>query len=120
MLISLLILEAITLLAVLALVLRKPAAIQQDPRLTQIPDTLIRHEARLEGMGQSLNALSAALRTDLALHRNEAGAHAVAARDAQEKSTLHLSGRRWPKPSSDSVLRSPTISPVSGSVSPRL
>jgi DNA recombination protein RmuC len=89
-LLILVVLQVVTLVAVAILFLRKPAAVQQDSRLEQIPDTLIRHEARLEAMGHALESLTATLRADMALHRNEAGQQAVATREAHEKTSLHL------------------------------
>lgn len=89
-LLMLVVLQVVTLIVVAILFLRKPAAVQQDARLAQIPGTLIRHEARLEAMGHSLDALTGALRADLALHRNEAGSQAAATREAHEKTSLHL------------------------------
>ncbi|SFR97784.1 DNA recombination protein RmuC [Granulicella pectinivorans] len=90
-LLVLVVLQIVTLIVVAILFLRKPSdAVQPDPRLGQIPDTLIRHEARLEAMGHSLDSLTAALRADLAMHRNEAGQQAIATREAHEKTSLHL------------------------------
>jgi DNA recombination protein RmuC len=83
-------LQIVTLVVVAVLFLRKPAAVPQDPRLTQIPDTLIRQDAKLEAMGRSLESLTAALRSDMALHRNEAAAQAETTRDAHEKTSQHL------------------------------
>jgi DNA recombination protein RmuC len=80
-LLILVVLQVVTLVVVAILFLRKPVAVQQDARLAQIPDTLIRHEARLEAMGRSLDSLASALRADLAQHRNDASAQASATRE---------------------------------------
>jgi DNA recombination protein RmuC len=106
-LMTLAILELLTLLAVLALFLRKPASsTPQDPRLSQLPDALLRHETRLEArleaiedtLRAGLEALNAALRNDLATQRNDLAVHradastqAVALREEVERSVRHLS-----------------------------
>ncbi len=100
-------LELLTLLAVLVLLLRKPGATtQQDPRLAQLPDALLRHETRLDArleaidanLRAGLEALNAALRNDLAtqrndlaLHRADAASQAVALREEIDRSVRHLS-----------------------------
>ena len=94
MLISVLLLEAVTLLVVLVLLLRKPLAPPPDARHAQLTETLIRHEARLEGIDHTLRAglgaLDSALRADLAMHRTESAGHALAARDAHDATSKHL------------------------------
>jgi DNA recombination protein RmuC len=63
----LLLLQIITLLAVIFLLLRKqPTPQQQDPRLTQIPDQLTRLDARNEALDTHIRAAFADLRRDLA------------------------------------------------------
>ena len=66
----LLILQSITLLAVVYLLLRRPAPPVQDPRLTQLLDTLPTQLTRLDTRSESLDAnlrtSLAQLRTDLA------------------------------------------------------
>ena len=100
MLPALLLLTALTLLAVLALFLRKPAApqAQQDPRLLALADTLPSHLARLEATTATrLDALDTALHntvatvhTELAATRRDAAADAQTHRDAINQSALHL------------------------------
>jgi DNA recombination protein RmuC len=106
-LLTLAILEFLTLIAVIALFLRKPtAATQQDIRLAQLPDALLRHETRLDARLEAIDAnlrdgliaLNAALRsdlatqrTDLAQHRTDAASQAVALREELDRSIRHLS-----------------------------
>ena len=94
MLIPLLILQALTLVAVLVLALRRPAVPAADARLSLLPDALLRQEVRLDaleaGLRAGLTSIDQALRADLALHRNEAAAHAVGAREAHESTAKHL------------------------------
>ena len=90
-LLILIVLQLVTLVVVAVLFLRKPVAVQQDPRLTQIPDTLIRHEARLDAVGRSLDSLAAALRADLAQHRNDASAQFAATREELSAAVDRLS-----------------------------
>jgi DNA recombination protein RmuC len=99
MLEALLLLSAITLLAVLALLFRKPAPpAQQDPRLGQLTDSLPSHLARLEATTAArLDTLDAALHhtistvhAELAATRRDAAADAGSHRDAINQSALHL------------------------------
>ncbi len=105
MLTALLLLTAITLLAVLALLLRKPAGPQQlpqetstDPRLLALADTLPSHLARLEATTAArLDTLDTALHNtvstvhaELAATRRDAAADAQSHRDAINQSALHL------------------------------
>ncbi len=89
-----LLLEAATFLAVLFLILRRPRATPSDPRSAQIADMLIRHEARLDGLAQTLrtglDSLDSGLRADLATHRNETAIQARAAREAHDVAAMHL------------------------------
>jgi DNA recombination protein RmuC len=62
MLIPLLILQIVTLLALLYLLVRKPATPAQDTRLAQLPDQLVRLDARGEAFEKQL----AQLRNDIA------------------------------------------------------
>jgi DNA recombination protein RmuC len=67
-------LQAVTLIAILFLLLRRPASVVQDPRLTQLLDTLptqlTRLDARSESLDANLRTSLAQLRTDIA---DEAG-----------------------------------------------
>ena len=99
MLTALLLLTACTLLAVLALLLRRPAApANQDPRLLALADGLPAHLARIEATTAArLDALNAALHNtvttvhaELAATRRDAAADAQAHRDAINQSALHL------------------------------
>lgn len=81
MLTPLLILQIATLLAVIFLLLRKPSSAQQDPRLTQLADSLpaqlTRLDARFEALDHHLRSELAQLRTDSATearHTRESGA----------------------------------------------
>jgi DNA recombination protein RmuC len=64
----LLVLQIVTLLAVLFLLLRRqqPAAPPQDPRLTQLPDQLTRLEARTQASDEHTRNAFAQMRTDIA------------------------------------------------------
>jgi DNA recombination protein RmuC len=62
----LLILQIVTLLAVIFLLLRKQAAPEQDPRLTQIPDQLTRLDARNQALDEHIRSSFAQMRTDIA------------------------------------------------------
>ncbi len=101
MLPALLLLTALTLLAVLALLLRRPGAPAPaipEPRLLTLADTLPSHLARLEtATATRLDTLDAALRntvatvhTELAATRRDAAADAQTHRDAINQSALHL------------------------------
>ena len=101
MLIALLLLTAATLLTVLALLLRKPAApapSSTDPRLLQLADTLPSHLARLEATTAArLDTLDAALHNtvasvhaELAATRRDAATDAQTHRDAISQSAVHL------------------------------
>jgi DNA recombination protein RmuC len=63
---ALLILNLVTLLAVIFLLLRKSPAAPQDPRLTQIPEQLTRLDARNEALDAHLRSGLAEIRRDLA------------------------------------------------------
>jgi DNA recombination protein RmuC len=63
---ALLILNLVTLLAVLVLLLRKSPAAPQDTRLTQIPDQLTRLDGRNEALDAHLRSGLADIRRDLA------------------------------------------------------
>ncbi len=62
----LLILQIVTLLAVIFLLLRKQAAPEQDPRLAQIPDQLTRLDARNQALDEHIRSSFAQMRTDIA------------------------------------------------------
>jgi DNA recombination protein RmuC len=62
----LLILQIVTLLAVIFLLFRKPAAPPQDPRLAQIPDQLTRLDTRTEALDTHIRTTFADMRRDLA------------------------------------------------------
>ena len=87
-------LQFFTLIAVAILYLRKPAGASQDPRLALIPDTLIRHETRLQALDENLrsglDSLNSALRADLAVHRSEAASHALSTREGHDRTSQHL------------------------------
>jgi DNA recombination protein RmuC len=63
---ALLILNLVTLLAVILLLLRKSPATPQDPRLTQIPEQLTRLDARNDALDSHLRSGLAEIRRDLA------------------------------------------------------
>ena len=63
---ALLILNLVTLLAVVILLLRKSPAAPQDPRLAQIPEQLTRLDARNEALDTHLRSGLAEIRRDLA------------------------------------------------------
>jgi DNA recombination protein RmuC len=63
----LLILQIVTLLAIIFLLLRKQAAPAQDPRLTQIPDQLTRLDARQQALDEHIRNAFAQMRTDIAV-----------------------------------------------------
>jgi DNA recombination protein RmuC len=91
MLIAILALQALVLLALLALYLRKPSAVSADPRLAQLPDQITRLDARADLVRESLahmraeiadeshrtrdanTAGFAALRTEIAANINAVG-----------------------------------------------
>ncbi len=89
MLIALLLLTAITLLAVLALLFRKPIVSQpqQDSRLLALADTLPTHLARLEA---TTSTRFDTLQAELAATRRDAAADAQTHRDAINQSAVHL------------------------------
>jgi DNA recombination protein RmuC len=62
----LLILQIVTLLAVIFLLFRKQAKSDQDPRLTQIPDQLTRLDARNQALDEHIRTSFAQMRTDIA------------------------------------------------------
>src|SRR5216683_8405364 len=62
----LLILQIVTLLAIVFLLLRKQPAPEQDPRLTQLPDQLTRLDARNQALDEHIRASFAQMRTDIA------------------------------------------------------
>lgn len=62
----LLILQIVTLLAVLFLLLRKPQAPEQDSRLVQIPDQLTRLDARQQAADEHIRNSFAQMREDIA------------------------------------------------------
>lgn len=64
--IPLLVLQIVTLLAVIFLLLRKQQALEQDPRLAQLPDQLTRLEARSQAAEEHSRAAFAQMRTDIA------------------------------------------------------
>ena len=101
MLPALLLLTALTLLAVLALLLRRPGASApstQDPRLLALADTLPTHLARLEAttaarldtLDTALHNTVSSVHTELAATRRDAAADAQTHRDAINQSALHL------------------------------
>jgi DNA recombination protein RmuC len=62
----LLILQIVTLLAVIFLLVRKQAAPAQDPRLGQIPDQITRLDARQQATDEHIRNSFAQMRTDIA------------------------------------------------------
>src|SRR5580698_4958175 len=64
--IPILILQIVTILAVVVLLLRKQAAPTQDSRLAQIPDQLTRLDARNQALDDHIRASFAQMRTDIA------------------------------------------------------
>jgi DNA recombination protein RmuC len=62
----LLILQIVTLLAVIFLLFRRQPAPAQDPRLTQIPDQLTRLDARNQALDDHIRTSFAQMRTDIA------------------------------------------------------
>jgi DNA recombination protein RmuC len=67
MLIPLLVLQIVTLLAVVYLLVRKqPSAEQEDSRLTQLPDQLTRLDARNQAADEHMRNAFAQMRTDIA------------------------------------------------------
>lgn len=112
-----LILQIITLLAVIFLLLRKPGVPAQDPRLTQIPDQLTRLDVRNQALDDHIRTSFAQMRTDIATEAQrtrEASAADFAAlrtevtRNIAELSQLlqtGLNGFRADNKSSDDLLR---------------
>jgi len=99
MLLALLALSSLILLALVALLLRKPAASQQqDPRLTELAANLPTHltrieagtEARLVALDTQLRSAIAHLQGELASLRRDAAADAQAHRDAGTRSAADL------------------------------
>ena len=94
MLTALLVAQVLTLAMVGFLLSRRSRAAEADPRLAQLPELLIRHEARLEGLEGNLRAglseLNQTLRSELTQHRNEATANAGAVRDAHTETARLL------------------------------
>ncbi len=62
----LLVVQIVTLLAVVFLLLRRQSAPQQDPRLTQIPDQITRLDARNQALDEHIRTSFAQMRTDIA------------------------------------------------------
>lgn len=62
----LLILQIVTLLAVIFLLLRRQPVPQQDPRLAQIPDQITRLDARNQALDDHIRTSFAQMRTDIA------------------------------------------------------
>jgi DNA recombination protein RmuC len=93
---TLLILNLITLLAVILLLLRKSPAVPQDPRLAQIPDQLTRLDARNEALDRHLRTEVAELRAESANDarrtREEGAADFAALRIEITKNIAELSG----------------------------
>ena len=97
---ALLAIAAVTLLAVLALLLRRPTAApaSTDPRLAELAETLPTHLARLDaGVEARLSALDTQVRaavreiaTDLSNLRRDAGADALAHRGASAREAADL------------------------------
>jgi DNA recombination protein RmuC len=87
MLIPLLVLQIVTLLALLFLLFRRPAAPQQDPRAAQLPDQVTRLEEQLR---ISFTETRGELRSEIALNRQAADTAAIALRGeiTQSVSTL--------------------------------
>ncbi len=81
------VLSVATVLLLLVLLLRKPAAQVQDPRLALIPDQLARFEAATTARSE---ALSADLRSSLGQLRSELGVELQRARDAADQSAATL------------------------------
>ena len=75
--------QLVTLLAVIFLLLRKPPASQQDPRLTQLPDQLTRLDARSQAADEHMRNAFAQMRTDIA-------AEAQRTREASDKAFAAL------------------------------
>ncbi|MCU1319817.1 MAG: hypothetical protein JWP98_1335 [Edaphobacter sp.] len=80
---SLLILQIVTLLAVVFLLLRKQSPPQQDARLAQLPDQLTRLDVRNQ-------ALDEHIRTSFAQMRNDIAAEAQRTREASETAFASL------------------------------
>ena len=112
-----LILQIVTLLAVIFLLLRKQATQVQDHRLTQIPDQLTRLDARNQALDDHIRTSFAQMRTDIATEAQrtrDASAADFAAlrtevtRNISELSQLlqtGLNGFRADNKSSDDLLR---------------
>src|SRR5882757_5614508 len=66
MLTALIVLQILTLLAVIFLLLRRQAAATQDPRAAQIPDQLARLDARSEAFDAHARSAFAQMRDDIA------------------------------------------------------
>ena len=60
------VLQIVTLLAVVFLLLRRQPAAQQDPRLAQIPDQITRLDARNQALDDHIRTSFAQMRTDIA------------------------------------------------------
>jgi DNA recombination protein RmuC len=75
--------QLVTLLAVIFLLLRKPPAPGQDPRLTQLPDQLTRLDARNQAADEHMRNAFAQMRTDIA-------AEAQRTREASDKAFAAL------------------------------
>ena len=60
-------LAAANLICLIVLLLRKPPAPEQDPRLTQLPDQLTRLDARNQAAEEHMRNAFAQMRTDIAL-----------------------------------------------------
>ncbi|MEG9438627.1 DNA recombination protein RmuC [Edaphobacter sp. HDX4] len=66
MLTALLVAQIITLLAIFWLMLRRPSAPVQDPRLAQVPDQLTRLDARNQALEEHIHNAFSQMRTDIA------------------------------------------------------
>ena len=112
-----LILQILTLLAVIFLLLRKQTTPAQDPRLTQIPDQLTRLDIRNQALDENIRTSFAQMRSDIATEAQrtrEASAADFAAlrtevtRNISELSQLlqsGLNGFRADNKTSDELLR---------------
>ena len=98
MLLALLILVAINLVAVLALLLRQPAAVSSDPQISLHLNEIANHlnrieattEARLTAVDSHLRDTSATVGTELAQFRRDADAQAHTHRDSASRSAADL------------------------------
>ncbi|MDE1178629.1 MAG: DNA recombination protein RmuC [Edaphobacter sp.] len=84
--------QIVTLLAVVVLLLRKPAAPAVDPRLAQVPDQLTRMDARSEALQRSFETLDRGLRESQGQMRGEMAVEAQRTREANAKDFGSLRG----------------------------